>query len=1172
MKRTISAVLCLILVMTMLPAAAFADAVLGGITIATGGQSGTDYALSGKCLTIQSSVPLTVSGSEAGFRIVVAPGATANLTLNGATIDMSNSTFAAIVLENGATLNLTVSGDNTLKGGEKCAGVSAPEGTTLSIGGSGTLNAFGGMYGAGIGGGTVTIANADPEYKFYGADAGRIDISSGTVNATGGKWAAGIGGGAGFERESGNVAGGSGGIITISGGTVNASAGAGGVHSTAGEFGGGAGIGGGGAEADKRGGAGGSITILGGVVNADSLDAGDFSGAAIGGGYRGNAGSIAIFGGTVVAEAGLGGPGIGSGCWCDEGGVIRISDGSVTAFGGNCAAGIGAGWADSVGIASEIIISGGRVNATGGDGIAAHPTRGAMGGGAGIGGGYGSKGSNVTISGGIVKATGGSVAGIPDSLTAPSAIGAGSNNSGTHSFSTGQSGSAVINANTPATPFSGYITDLSNKANWLGTILEGAEGCVYGNQTVNDDFAIDADQTLTIPSTASFTIAEGVTVTNHHHIVNNGRARNSGTITGPGSVSCNNHNWDAATLVIPQTCAFCKITRGEHLPRVRYGMMEGMGELYQDDRIYFGKYTENGTDYDVPWVVLSADAAANSAFLLSEYLLGNLQFQASGSGYYKDSTLNARMDELYNAGANTLFTSNERGAIAAKTNLSCADGQYDDENSPAVPTAYLYPLSYNEAAARRWGSSILKAKHRNAPTGNADTWWLRSSNNIDDALFVMETGLNYALNVSNTYGVRPAMNLDTSKVLFTSSAVGGKAGSGTLGAVSTGTTEEWKLTLLDNGVGSGRESFAITTTALSAASATVDYAGAKTGANEYLSAVIVDNGNVVCYGRILQLDGTTNGASGTAAIGIPSGVTLGADTQLKVFNEQCNGDKATDYASELKLVIPPQTVATPAFSPAGGTYAGTQSVSLSCDTAGATIRYTINGSEPTQDSAVFTGSITVSETTTIKAKAFQAGMVASSVASATYTIHATPADPDNGRFGDPAANGTVYNAERTIWLTGSGLLNHDQLIVERNPGGSAYDALYKLADGAELFIAYNIYLRSGKKSAGSEMYLHFDLAFKYAGKDFTLVHQKSDGSYEYFYNTADANGDLAFGPLYETSPFLLMKGTLRQAPDMSAVDIPQTGDGATPVLWVGIALIALWGFAAIACAIKRKLA
>ena len=42
-----------------------------------------------------------------------------------------------------------------------------------------------------------------------------------------------------------------------------------------------------------------------------------------------------------------------------------------------------------------------------------------------------------------------------------------------------------------------------------------------------------------------------------------------------------------------------------------------------------------------------------------------------------------------------------------------------------------------------------------------------------------------------------------------------------------------------------------------------------------------------------------NGASGTASLTLPAGVTVGDTGKLYVFNEQCNGDYKTDYASQL---------------------------------------------------------------------------------------------------------------------------------------------------------------------------------------------------------------------------------------------------------------------------------
>ncbi len=78
-------------------------------------------------------------------------------------------------------------------------------------------------------------------------------------------------------------------------------------------------------------------------------------------------------------------------------------------------------------------------------------------------------------------------------------------------------------------------------------------------------------------------------------------------------------------------------------------------------------------------------------------------------------------------------------------------------------------------------------------------------------------------------------------------------------------------------------------------------------------------------------------------------------------------------------------VVAPTFSVPGGAYYTAQSVELSCDTEGATIYYTTDGSDPTSESTVYSGPISVSSTTRISAIAIK-GSDVSEIAVATYTI------------------------------------------------------------------------------------------------------------------------------------------------------------------------------------------
>ena len=79
-------------------------------------------------------------------------------------------------------------------------------------------------------------------------------------------------------------------------------------------------------------------------------------------------------------------------------------------------------------------------------------------------------------------------------------------------------------------------------------------------------------------------------------------------------------------------------------------------------------------------------------------------------------------------------------------------------------------------------------------------------------------------------------------------------------------------------------------------------------------------------------------------------------------------------------------VATPTFNPEGGAYTAAQTVTISCATEGAAIRYTLDGSTPTGTSTLYSQPITVNATTTLKAIGIKAGMLDSYVATAEYSI------------------------------------------------------------------------------------------------------------------------------------------------------------------------------------------
>lgn len=83
------------------------------------------------------------------------------------------------------------------------------------------------------------------------------------------------------------------------------------------------------------------------------------------------------------------------------------------------------------------------------------------------------------------------------------------------------------------------------------------------------------------------------------------------------------------------------------------------------------------------------------------------------------------------------------------------------------------------------------------------------------------------------------------------------------------------------------------------------------------------------------------------------------------------------------------------FNPPAGIYGLSPQISISCGTAGATIRYTTDGSKPTASSPQYAAPFTLPEaaTTTVKAKAFGAGSYPSLIQSATYRVNGRVATP-----------------------------------------------------------------------------------------------------------------------------------------------------------------------------------
>ena len=136
---------------------------------------------------------------------------------------------------------------------------------------------------------------------------------------------------------------------------------------------------------------------------------------------------------------------------------------------------------------------------------------------------------------------------------------------------------------------------------------------------------------------------------------------------------------------------------------------------------------------------------------------------------------------------------------------------------------------------------------------------------------------------------------------------------------------------------------------------------------------------------------TTNGSapSETAGTLYTTPVAVSVNTTIKAIAYKTG--MADSAVSSAAYSI---AVAAPTFSPGTGTYGSTQNVTIGSTTSGASIRYTTNGSAPSETAGtLYSTPVAVSTTTTIKAIAYKTGMADSTVSSAMYTILTPAATP-----------------------------------------------------------------------------------------------------------------------------------------------------------------------------------
>jgi hypothetical protein len=160
--------------------------------------------------------------------------------------------------------------------------------------------------------------------------------------------------------------------------------------------------------------------------------------------------------------------------------------------------------------------------------------------------------------------------------------------------------------------------------------------------------------------------------------------------------------------------------------------------------------------------------------------------------------------------------------------------------------------------------------------------------------------------------------------------------------------------------------------------------------------------------QVVRLADTAPTASSTQYTA--SGILVGVSETIKAIAIG-PGDVASSTATAAYTILPLGKAATPTFSPTAGTYTTPQSTTISDTTPWAVIHYTTDNSTPTTASPVYSGTIAIANSETIKAIAVAPGYAQSLYGIAKYVIAPVAAAP----VFDPP--GGTYTGAQTISMS-----------------------------------------------------------------------------------------------------------------------------------------------------------
>jgi len=182
-------------------------------------------------------------------------------------------------------------------------------------------------------------------------------------------------------------------------------------------------------------------------------------------------------------------------------------------------------------------------------------------------------------------------------------------------------------------------------------------------------------------------------------------------------------------------------------------------------------------------------------------------------------------------------------------------------------------------------------------------------------------------------------------------------------------------------------------------------------------------------------------------------VTLNSNVGIKIYTAQNSDFGKYDPSSVQTIgnlcgqditITGVAGVAEPQFNPASCLFYPSTNVTLICATEGATIHYTIDGTDPTEASPVYTNPIFIDDDTEIRARAWKSGMNPSAVVAEIYTYDAAQGAPKGDYFVDPikitGANGSRVIDDNAAYTVEDGEPWHTRR--PRDGGGYTYSYQY----------------------------------------------------------------------------------------------------------------------------------